>query len=625
MPSVLKLVDKASDATVLFDFMTTTGSGNPGTCKAFLMGDPDFGTIPSNFTFFESEDSPGGSLAKRRHGLTEMRFRFRPLATTADNLYTAIGTLGKYLDEPSNYALLIQLDGWAEKRYADIAGGLVPSVLRGQELALFHTLKRFEVPDGVEVVLWRQPYLRGPSVTVGPTTVQNDPADASGRFIEVTNAGNAAAPAAVKVQGDTGAKVQKVVVARKSVGPFASTRVTDYTGGTQYGQLNATGNGWTVTLFNDTTSVADGDASGGFAAQTTHATNPTVMQKRVRITRTANLDSLRGTSLLVPRIKNTAAARHIVQARWAHSLADPATFSETEIPHDTTGTATFAYEDKEDFGRMHVPKEHMLGGVAVEFWSRRESGSGNLMWDFNSFIPADESLSTISVPGSSKTTWLGSQLVTPVTNPAGGTAGVVVGTSFMFNDATDNVGTPPNTGLLFGTGRHRFTFRLSLGDAGGTDSWTMRIRNITDSTDVVSKVYTHDPDEFESVHSLEFDLPSGAHATSDFYQAQVDDPTGNVDEMGVISITHEFLPAIASGEEAHSDPERQLLHKMDASDNIMLPLTVEGSLPIWLAPGLNALYLHYVDVPVVSGAPGGNSVLTRDCAVTIQFAPRYLS
>lgn len=627
MANVIRLVDKASDATVLFDFDLASGTGNPNSLKTYIHGDSfDLGHIPTDIVYFEPANAPGGSVARTRHGLTQRSFRFDGLATSPTNLFAAIGTLGKYLAQPSEYTLLLQLEGWGEKRYADIVSGEIPALLYGQARGMHHTLNLLRDPNGIEVVLMTQPYLRGPSVTVGPTTVQNDPADASGRFIEVTNAGNAAAPAAVKVQGDTGAKVQKVVVARKSVGPFASTRVTDYTGGTQYGQLNATGNGWTVALTTGTTSVADADAStaaSAFAAQTTHATDPTVMNERIRIHRTANLDSLRGTFDVYARIKNTAAAKHVVQLRWAHSLADPPTFSEAEVIHDTTGHATFAYEDKK-LGRISVPKEHMLGGLALEFWSRRDSGSGNLMWDFVSLVPADESLSTIVVPQGSTETWTGSQLLTP-SEPAGLGAGVVNGTSLDFNANNEAGGTPPNTGLLWPAGRHIFRV-YGYNNARTSASLTFRVRNITDDTYAVTKTFTP---QYAFNQSIEFDVGAGTHATTDTYQVQIVDVSGGSDQppkqISIWSIAHTFVPYIAATEEAHSDPspDKQMLHKMDASDNIVLPLAVEGPLPIWLAPGLNALYLHYAEVPIESGA-GNESKLTRDCAVTISYAPRYL-
>jgi hypothetical protein len=624
MANVIRLVNKASDATVLFDFDNAAGTGNPNSLKTVIMGHGfNLGVPPSNAEFFESDDSPGGTLTQRRHGLTQMSFYFRPEATTSQALFSAIGTLGQYLDNPIEYRLLLQLEGWSEKRYADVVFGSVPALLQGQNRGLFEVLTLLKAPQGIEVLLWRQPYLSGPPVTVGPTTVQNDPADASGRFIEVTNAGNAPAPAALKVQGDTGAKVQEIVVARKSAGPFASTRVTDYTGLTQYSQLNADNlpTGWDVTLATGTTSVADTDASGGNTAQTTHATNPTVMNKQIRLTRTANLDSLRGTFDVYVRIKNTAAAKHVVQLRWAHSLADPATFSETEVIHDTTDLATFAYVDVK-LGRISVPKEHMLGGVALEFWSRRDSGSGNLMWDFMSLVPADESLSTIYVPGGSSETWYGRQLVTP-TNPALG-AGVVSGNFLILNAANEAGGTPPVGGLAWPAGRHRVRFRGSRQITASNPpamSYTYRVRNVTDTTTTVTAngtTTTTGPEIFDKY--LEFDSVAAKS-----YQPQILFNSGTSSELYVDFITHSFTPAIAATEEAHSDPEKGLLHKMDSSDNLVLPLGVEGPLPLWLAPGLNALYLHYAEVPIVSGAPGGESKLTRDCAVTVTFSPRYLT
>jgi hypothetical protein len=624
MPNTIRLVNRASDATVLYDFDQASGASNPNGLKTTLMGHGfNLGVPPSNTEFFESEDSPGGTLSKRRHGLTQMSFFFRPEATSSDNLFAAIGKLGQYLDNPIEYALLLQLEGWAEKRYADLAYGAVPALLRGGDRGLFEALTLLKDPQGIEVLLWRQPYLRGPSVTVGPTTVQNDPAGASGRFIQVTNNGNAPAPATVKVVGDTGAKVQKILVARKSAFPHANARVTDYTGTTKYGRLSPTGtvNGWTVAAYGtDTTSVADTDASGGTTAQTTHSTNPTVMAKRIRITRTALLDSLRGTFDVYARIKNTAAAKHVVQLRWAHSLADPATFSETEVIHDTTGLPTFAYVDVR-LGRISVPQGHMLGGLAFEFWSRRDSGSGNLMWDFLSLVPADESVSTISVPAASYERWKANQFLTP-SNPAGLAAGTFSGGFMLLDAANEAAGTPPNTGLAWPVGRHRIGIGMSKQGAGAI-TYTFRVRNITDSSNAASMtVITASGVATAEEKYLEFDSVSAKS-----YQPQVVFDSGSNGILYLDSFHHWFRSYIASGERVHSDPTpgMQLLHKMDASDNVVLPLNVDGPTPVWAQPGLNALYIHYEEVPVASSAPGGESKLTRNCSVTISFSPRYLT
>lgn len=623
MANVIRLVDKASDSTVLFDFDLASGTGNPNSVKTYIHGDSfDLGHVPSDIIYFNPENAPGGTVARVRHGLTEMRFRFDALATSSTNLFASIGTLGKYLADPKEYTLLLQLEGWGEKRYVDFVSGQIPALLYGQARGMHHTLNLLRDPNGVEVILMRQPALRGPSTTVGPTAVPNDPADTNGRFLEITNAGNTLTPAALKVQGDTGSKVQRITVARKSVGPYASTRVTDYTGGTQYGQLNSgTANGWTGTIpasVDTTTAVADTDASGGTASQTTHAAVPT-MAKRIRMTRTANLDSIRGRFKLIARVKNTAAAKHVIQGRHSHSLADPATFSLEEVIHDTTGLSTFAYVDVE-LGEVYIPQGHTLGGVAFEFWSRRDSGSGNLMWDFFSLVPVDESISTIYVPGGSTEVWTGSQLVTPVANPSGGTAGTVAGSVLALDTTTDNAGTPPNTGVQWVAGRHEASVNISNNQV--TKTVVFRVRNITDSANVTSTTISV-PSNGRAGATLRWDIGVGTDSATDFYQIQVDDPSAA--GLNIESFTHIFVPVIASGEEAHSDPTpgMTMLHKMDSADTIVLPLGVEGPLPLWLAPGLNCIYVQYAEVPVTTGAPGGESKLTRDCMVMVTYSPRY--
>src|SRR5205085_3357138 len=110
-----------------------------------------------------------------------------------------------------------------------------------------------------------------------------------------------------------------------------------------------------ATLSNDTTSVADANASGGNVAETAYTTNPTVMAKRCDVNLTTLLECLRGRWKVRVRVKSMASARHVLQMRWAPSSADPAPYGGPEVVHDPSlgGAVSFGYV-KKDLGSIFI-------------------------------------------------------------------------------------------------------------------------------------------------------------------------------------------------------------------------------------------------------------------------------
>jgi hypothetical protein len=227
-------------------------------------------------------------------------------------------------------------------------------------------------------------------------------------------------------------------------------------------------------------------------------------------------------------------------------------------------------------------------------------------------------LTRIIVPSGAPETWLGSELVTPVANPAGGTAGTVNVNDLVLDTTTDNCGTPPNAGQVWAVGRHKVSFDITNGStyAGGSPL-VYRVRNITDSNDAVALTVSNGYALGERRTTvLEFDSVAGKS-----YQPQLDDPL--IAGFRVHAITHEFIPYLAQNEQAHTEPDNGIVHKRDSAGNLLGVLGTEGTVPLMVPPGLTAIFIIPLDVPK-AGYTEPESVKARTVSVTATGSPRYL-
>jgi hypothetical protein len=782
--STLQIVD--SDlSTVLFDLNSSTGIGNPSSVKtasgldgALGIGRPDLEVVQ-----FSPTNQPGGLTVFDRDPLVAMSWLQKIQGTSYDTLAAGVGELARLLHLGG--VIKWQATGAAEARYIDFEPSPAPALLNGRSSELLNALTYFDTPQGVELMVWRQPYLRtttlssatnlitNPTLLIdggsgraasftwvsaanisaesinsdeeayqftiaigaervfrqptgaataapgdvwtgsfyakqagsdancralvrieyldntstlvgtaysgtttplttswqrltvttsaapastdrvrlslvmtnltataftvywknaqleeagaaslfrtGSETVDNDPATGFGRVYPVYINGDAPSPLQLKTAVAGSAKLVEVRVAEVGNDGIAGRRaVADYLNDKSYAQCEATAGGWTVTLTGaDTTSVADALGSGGNVAQTTYATLAT-MSKRVRISRTTTLDCLKGGWDVWARVKATAAAKHVMQLRWAPSLADPASYSEAEVILDTTGMTAFQYEMVR-LGRIYIPESGAtVAGVAFELWARRESGSGSLNWDFIQFLPVNDRLATMSIPGGSSEQWLGKDLLgggTGSFNPAGLASGTVEGDLYAMDSspASQACGTPPVAGLDWPDGQNRVTFKIQNSGLVSTVV-TCRVRNITDSTDTVTQSITLAVNE---VRVLDVQFTAAA---AKFYQPQVVWTSGN--KMWVHYIQHRFISAVGSGEAIYTDPENFSIARLDSSGNLMHELEGKGAVPMLLSPGLHILAFQFGDSPqALHDNP--ESILARSSQVSHSHSPRY--
>lgn len=606
--------------TVLWDFDDPTGAANPSTVATDLKTSMDMGTIEPVHDVFTTT-APGGMKLATEYHPVEMLVPFTASAATDDALWAGLGQLARYLAAAaSDHPAVLKWTDLTEARYIDVLGALnLPALLRGQrESGLISVRKNSMGP--IPLRLLRQPWARGPQVSVSGVTVPDDPATSTkARVFPLTVAGDLPTPAQIRVQIDAASSpaVERVLIAHRARGSRAATFLTDYTAETGFLQLEADGRGWTVTRSNDTSTATDANASPGSGtsvARIAYTTDPAVPKVRIHATRTTKLDSLRGAWDVWIRVKAAAARDYRLQLRWSPSVTTTPAFTLKEIKHDTSAQGTpaaFGYVEK-NLGRIVLPQQGTLGGLTLDVWSYIASGTAqNLDCDLIWLVPAYDQGTIVTVGGSSTVT-LGNAMASPVSNPAGGTAGTVQPSKGLALDtSTDNVGLSPNTGIVYPAGHHRVRYRLAVG--GDPKTAKLNVRNITGSSDAASRTVTINPGTADFY--LEFD----ANGTS-AYQPQVDDPSALIVVILEIEVT--YIPALGSGESARTDPARYTVDRLDSSGNVSGFLGNEGELPAILAPGDNQIMVRCDDIPLALYEEGENK-LGRTPTVSVIYDPRY--
>lgn len=160
MASTLQLVDDAG--TVLFDFNTSTGTGNPSSLPtAFASGGGMdlLGGAPE-LTVFSGDSTPGGSIVRRRDPLAEVSWQqvFGTMGTTYDTLAAGIGELARLLSK--NGRLKWIPHGSTQTRYIDFEGSAAPvRLLDGREMGLWQAAQQGFLSEGATIALWAYPYL----------------------------------------------------------------------------------------------------------------------------------------------------------------------------------------------------------------------------------------------------------------------------------------------------------------------------------------------------------------------------------------------------------------------------------------------------------------------------------
>jgi hypothetical protein len=165
MATTFQIVDPDDLSTILFDFNDSTGANNAtyasSVATKFGVGYTiDLGTPERTLSQFEPAGADGGVTAFVRDGLAQTKWRQIITATSTDNLVAGVGFLQRLLR--AGCVIKYVPDGGTLTKYIDVEPSTAVALLDGSEFMLYQVTSRFTTePDGVELALWRQPYLRG--------------------------------------------------------------------------------------------------------------------------------------------------------------------------------------------------------------------------------------------------------------------------------------------------------------------------------------------------------------------------------------------------------------------------------------------------------------------------------
>jgi hypothetical protein len=174
---------------------------------------------------------------------------------------------------------------------------------------------------------------------------------------------------------------------------------------------------------------------------------------------------------------------------------------------------------------------------------------------------------------------------------------------------------------VWGAARHIITADISIyrPDKQKTKSGELRIRNVTDGTnDVVIDIT---PTTHSTWNRLIFRaMIDGVAAKA--YQAQVWMTVASGAVIDVHSITKQTLNFAGQNQIISSCPSPLALALLDSSKNRLQRAEVAGTVPVWLEPGLNVLYIHVGDMPN-PGYTEPASVLARVWSLEVIHSPRW--
>lgn len=454
-----------------------------------------------------------------------------------------------------------------------------------------------------------------------PVNTSQDPTATAGRGSFIYIHGNAPAPVKIEAKGDTSAKLTDLYIGvRGSGGVRGKNSLAAFGQGAHYLQLEG------GTLSNNTTAVTDASNASGpgnNVAECTHATTPTIMAKRVRVTSTAFLATRRGRFRVYMRAKAMSPSATVVQLRWGASVADPPPYVLAEVGHDTTdASGTGDYVDLL-LGTITIPDTVTpISQLTFEIYTRRDAGTGNFRMDFLSLVPADRFSHIYVSPGDAEK-WLGDQLVTPTSPNTLTPATLFTNSSYAELDSiNDAVGTPPTGGVVYGA--VRMAWEVDLATSSGTQVGALlgqiKVRNVTDGTfdlalDVKRKsgqtVYRR------KMHVKLDGVAGKAYELQVIYTAA----TAANEVIDVYSISYTASPFVASGEWLRADTSRGTIEHVSTTKELLGPALVDGQ-SLWLEPGLNFVYTHSADI----GSPGYNeprSALSRVPELRFAYSPRY--
>ena len=163
MATTFQIVDPDNLTTILFDLNDSTGANNAewgslkthwGVGGTFQLGSPDLDA--SEFTPTQRD---GGDIYHTRAPLVQSSWRQRCNAADYDSLYKGVGRLAQLLRQGG--VIKYVPHGSSHTRYIDFEPSSAPALLAGRETELLNVIRQFDTPQGIDIQISRQPFLRG--------------------------------------------------------------------------------------------------------------------------------------------------------------------------------------------------------------------------------------------------------------------------------------------------------------------------------------------------------------------------------------------------------------------------------------------------------------------------------
>lgn len=332
----------------------------------------------------------GATLAAAAYDNRRLRLRLDLYAASLDDAYGHLQALYRELDRPTNL-LRWQPQGATSPVFFRTIRSMNNRVVEHPGTGLLRT---------VDVEVDAEPFAYGLPETIGPVTVYNDPAAlANASYVDLTG-----------VKGDVETPLRITIPqAGGLVDPDQMSVMAIRRRGTP-SQMPLVLQAEAMTQGTDTSTQAaaeDASGTGNKWSRTTFATVATAPATRLSIATwpTGNNADVRGRYRVLARVRTTVAGDLVyAQLRWG--LTGPSA-GNGEVSIGWNGSAGYTGWKLVDLGLISFPAGADPGtdglsgapltarGQYLQIDVRRQSGTGNLDWDYLLFVPADDRLAVI--------------------------------------------------------------------------------------------------------------------------------------------------------------------------------------------------------------------------------------
>jgi hypothetical protein len=241
------------------------------------------------------------------------------------------------------------------------------------------------------IALSADPFAIGSRIDLSPATINNDPAAGSnGKFCEFTGIrGDVESPLLIKLTGSTTVGRQSAIGLRRRGTPSQAPLVLQAEAMTQGTNTSTTANNSRYS-----------GSSNNFSTTTFGSNTMITRLSTTLFPGTASID-VRGTYRVFARVNSTVAGDKF-EMQLTHGARGVVNTAVDIVSSSTTSP------NMVDLGLIQMPEGFdpiydggsgaaiQVAGVALSVQAFRTSGSGNLLWDYFLFVPADDTLTLVT-------------------------------------------------------------------------------------------------------------------------------------------------------------------------------------------------------------------------------------